>query len=152
MFAKKIGLTVLVTLLSLSAIAAPAGNAAPAANLEGTWVVTVNLISPPPFLPPQFIATETYSRGGGMVTSNNMLQGPGQGAWEKDGDRYAVSILFFTHDPSGAPNGSIKVTHAINATDPDGYTGTGTARIYDPNGNLVGAVQFTSTGSRMTAQ
>jgi hypothetical protein len=152
MFAKKIGITVLVTLLSLSAFAAPTGNNAPAGNLEGTWVVTVNLISPPPFLPSQFTATETYSRGGGMVTSNNMLQGPGQGAWEKDGDGYAVSILFFTHDPSGAPNGSIKVMHTISGADGDSYSGSGTARIYDPSGNLLAAVQFTSTGSRMTAR
>src|SRR5688572_12249404 len=126
MFAKNnhlaLGITALLTLVSINAVAAPPAVAASTnAQLEGTWVVTVDLITPPPCLPEEFPALETYCRGGGMITSNNMLQGPGQGSWEKNGNQYAVTILFFTHDAAGAPNGSIRVTHTVNASSRDAY-------------------------------
>lgn len=67
-------------------------------TIEGTWEVTVNLHVPDstsiPNLPSSFESLETYGRGGGLITSNNMpfLTRVGQGAWDKIGNQYFVKI------------------------------------------------------------
>ena len=121
-------------------------------KIEGSWVVEVVLNNPPPFLPPSFTALETYSRGGGFVTSNNLTAGPrqGQGAWDKEGRQYEVGILFFTFDQNGAQNGSIKVRHSITLNGRDEYSGEGVAEIYDVAENLLASISFTSHGQRIT--
>lgn len=153
MFAKKhLGVLAVSILISAVAAAEPAANRGRAAQLEGTWVVTVDLHNPPPFLPETFSALETYSRGGGLVTGNDMQQGPGQGSWEKDGDEYAVSILFFVRDADNATTGSIRVRHRVTLDGADSYTGTGEADLFDAAGVPLGTVPFTTIGQRLAAQ
>ena len=120
--------------------------------LEGTWVVTVNLAAPPPGFGPSFTALETYSHGGGMVTSNNLppVPRPGQGAWEKRGNQFAVVIQFFLFDQNGAPAGSVRVTHNITLKGNDEYTGAGEAKFFALNGSLLTTVAFTTEGRRLT--
>jgi len=122
------------------------------AQLEGTWVVTVSTSAPG--FPPSFTALETYSRGGGLVTSNNLppVPRPGQGAWEKNGDAYSVNIMFFTFDAAGAPNGSIRVRHSVSLVGKEEYEGAGVADFYDAGGNLLFSIDFTSTGERMATE
>ena len=122
--------------------------------LEGTWVVTVNLASPPPGFGPSFTALETYNHGGGMVTSNNLppVPRPGQGAWEKRGNQFAVVIQFFLFDQNGWPAGSVKVRHTITLKGSDEYTGAGLAKFFDLNGNLLTSVPFTTQGRRLAPE
>jgi hypothetical protein len=123
-------------------------------QLEGTWEVKVDLINPPPFMPEEFTALETYSRGGGMVTSNDVpfLTRVGQGAWKGAGGQYLVKIKFFTFDPGGLPSGTLSVTHAITLDGKDDYTGKGTAVLCAPDGTTCATVHFETTGRRLAAQ
>lgn len=157
MFARKIHpVTIFITLLTLACAAAYAqpDPAVHARNgqIEGTWIVDVDLISPPPFLPEAFTALETYARGGGMVTANDMQQGPGQGSWARQGDDYVVTILFFTKDAAGATNGSIKVRHRVTLAGRDEYSGVGNAEVFDAAGNFAGSVAFHTQGRRLAAE
>jgi hypothetical protein len=126
-------------------------------TIEGTWDVIVNLHvpdpSPIPNLPASFEALETYSRGGGFITSNNMpfIARVGQGAWEKLGNEYFIKIKFYTFDPIGLPSGTITVTHAVTLNGKDEYTGTGTAVICGPDGTSCVSIEFNTTGRRLTA-
>jgi hypothetical protein len=118
-------------------------------RIEGTWVVTVSLSAPG--FPSSFTALETYSRGGGLVTSNNLppVPRPGQGVWEKKGNQYAVTILFFLFDQNGAPSGGVKVRHSITPDGKDRYTGVGEAEFSDLDGNLLFTVPFTTEAQRL---
>lgn len=150
MFAKKQLFLAMAVLLTTIATAQPSAAVERAPQLEGTWVVTVDLHNPPPFLPETFTALETYSRGGGLVTGNDMQQGPGQGSWERNGDQYVVAILFFTRDPENVTNGSIRVRHRVGLDGSGAYSGAGEADLFDSSGNLVMTVPFTSSGQRLT--
>lgn len=126
--------------------------------IEGTWEVTVNLHvpDPPPIpnLPSSFEALETYARGGGLITSNNMpfLTRLGQGAWDKAGNQYFARIKFYTFDPSGLPSGTITVTHTVVLGSDDLYTGAGTAVLCRPDGTSCVSIEFDSVGRRLIAQ
>jgi hypothetical protein len=126
------------------------GVAAQSRTIEGSWEVTVNLHEPT--LPPSFEALETYSRGGGFTTSNNMpfLTRVGQGSWQKYGDSNYVKIKFFKFDENGLPSGTITVTHTVTLTGDDEYFGTGTAVFRELNGSSF-SVDFDSEGRRITA-
>lgn len=127
-------------------------------TIEGTWEVTVNLhvpdSSPIPNLPSSFEALETYGRGGGLITSNNMafLTRVGQGTWDKTANQYFVKIKFFTFDPSGSSLGKIIVTHTVVLSGDDLYTGTGTANLCGPSETDCVKVDFDSVGRRLRAE
>jgi hypothetical protein len=126
------------------------GAVAQSHTIEGSWEVTVNLNDQN--LPPFFDALETYSRGGGLITSNNMpfLTRVGQGAWERSGNKYIVKIKFFKFDTSGLPTGTIAVNHIITLKG-DEYTGIGTAVFRELDGSSI-SVDFDSEGRRLTAE
>ena len=153
MFTKRINSAIalagLLALLLTSATARPAADGV--RGIEGTWVVEVTLQNPPAGFPPSFTALETYGRGGGLVTTNNIPDGPGagQGAWEKSGDEYAARIMFFTLDPNGVQNGSIKVSHRVSPAGDGTYSGEGLAEFCDTAGNVLFGVPFTSAGRRL---
>ena len=127
-------------------------------TIEGTWEVTVNLhvpdLSPIPNLPSSFEALETYGRGGGLITSNNMpfLTRVGQGTWDKIGNQYFVKIKFFTFDLSGLPLGKIIVTHTVVLSGDDLYTGTGTANLCGSSETDCVTVDFDTVGRRLRAE
>ncbi|HSE97160.1 MAG TPA: hypothetical protein VLD57_02745, partial [Blastocatellia bacterium] len=129
---KRTLLTLVITALLLTPVPATGANGR---SIEGSWDVTVNLHDPN--LPPSFEALETYDRGGGFITSNNMpfLTRVGQGAWDKIGPhQYFVKIRFYKFDPSGLPSGTITVTHTITLNGKDEYTGVGTAVLCELDG------------------
>ncbi|HXG67395.1 MAG TPA: hypothetical protein VNO70_19985, partial [Blastocatellia bacterium] len=150
MFAKSIYSTLTVigalTLLIAAGSVRPGLAKSGGGQLEGTWAVTVSFDSPPPGFPDAFTALETYSRGGGLITSNNLpvpvVPKVGQGAWEKNGNQYSVAILFFTFDENGVHNGSIHVRHRITLEGKDAYSGEGEAEFRDVNGNPLFTLPF----------
>jgi hypothetical protein len=132
-----------------------AKSSAKGSGIEGTWVVTVNLLNPPTGFPASFTALETYSSGGGLVTTNPLPPAPrpGQGQWDKvRGREYKVAIQFFLFDQAGTHAGSIKVTHNIELVSKDQYTGIGQADFFDLGGNLLASVPFTSQGERLQVE
>lgn len=147
---KRTVLTLLITALLISPADA-FGRPAQGHTIEGTWEVTVDLRDHT--LPPFFEALETYGRGGGLITSNNMpfLTRLGQGSWERIGNGYFVKIKFFKFDPSGVPSGSITVTHTITLTSNDRYVGFGTAVFRELDGSTL-SVQFVTEGRRLSPE
>ena len=121
-------------------------------TLEGSWIVEVSISLPG--LPSSFTALETYSRGGGIVTSNDLpvaaVPKPGQGEWEKNGKAYSVVIQFFTFDTTGVASGTIYVSHTITLDGKDSYSGIGQAKFYDLSGNLLLTGGFTTLGKRLS--
>lgn len=147
------GLCALVLSAAARAQSGPA-DASSGPPLEGTWEVNVDLINPPPFLPEEFTALETYTRGGGMITSNDVpfLAKMGQGAWEKRGDQHCVKIKFFTFDPGGFPSGTITVTHTLTLSGKDEYTGQGRAVLCAPDGTTCATAHFDTAGRRLITE
>ncbi|MEW6213050.1 MAG: hypothetical protein AB1631_32305 [Acidobacteriota bacterium] len=148
---KRTLLALVITALLLSPMQAMSAGA-DSRTIEGIWEVTVNLNDPN--LPPSFEALETYSRGGGFITSNNMpfLTRVGQGAWEKVGNQYFVKIKFFKFDENGLHSGTITVTHTVTLNGKDEYTGAGTAVLCGPDGTTCLSVDFDTVGRRLTAE
>lgn len=121
-------------------------------RIEGTWVVRVNLNEAN--LPPFFTALETYGTGGTFITSNNLpfLTKVGQGTWEKQGQQYAVSIVFFKFDENGLPTGTIKVRHTLTLNGKNEYFGSGTALFCEADGTTCQSVAFDTEGRRLNTQ
>lgn len=140
----------LIPVTTAPATAAPLVTSA----LEGTWVVDVSV---DPALPiGDFVALETYSRSGGLVTTNNIARAAGidvgQGAWERiAAHTYRASILFFVFAPDGSRAGAIEVSHTIKLTTRQTYVGEGLATLRGPGGAVVASATFTSSGRKMSA-
>jgi hypothetical protein len=143
--------------LVLSVVSAGVMNAAPPAAgpaIDGTWSVEVSV---DPAIPVgDFTALETYSDGGGLVTTNNISRAVGvdvgQGAWARlDGHTYRTSILFFVFNADGARAGAIEVQQTIRLTSRDAYLGEGQATLRAANGDVIATAPFTSVGRRMPA-
>lgn len=147
----------IVIVTSVLLAPAPRANAAPSAasTLEGTWIVDVNV---DPSLPiGTFVALETYSRGGGLVTSNDLHRAKGidvgQGAWNRIGAHaYRASILFFVFEADGVPSGSIEVSHTVQVTAADSYVGEGNATLRATDGSVIASGRFTSFGRKMESE
>jgi hypothetical protein len=122
-------------------------------QIEGTWLVEVTLDSPPPGFPGSFTALETYSRGCGMTTTNDLLPAArgGQGEWVQDGGRrFHTLIQFLTTDAAG-PSGAIVVTHSLQLNGGSRYTGEGEAEFFDAAGNSLGTATFSSAAERLSS-
>ena len=122
---------------------------------EGTWLVRVRVSDPPAGFPVPFDALETYSRGGGLVTTNNnpLIPRPGQGIWTKDGNQHTGRIIFFLFDPTGAPIGIVEVTHRFEI-EGERFTGVGEAHFKNNEGNPLfpehpQPFTFTTRGRRL---
>jgi hypothetical protein len=133
-------------------LAAPAhADRCAAPQIEGTWVVEVTLDGPPPGFPDSFTALETYSRGCGLTTTNDLAAAPrgGQGEWLQDGGRrFHTVIQFLTADDAG-PTGAIVVHHSVLVSGGGRYAGEGEAEFLDAAGNSLGVAAFTTTAVRL---
>jgi hypothetical protein len=125
-------------------------------SIEGSWVVTVTRLNPPPNVPPTFKSLITFDGGRGMTETSNTgtaLRGPAHGVWERiDGRSYATTMLFFRFNPqTGAFLGTQKVNRTMRLSQ-DGQTfeAVSLASQYDPAGALtLGGLHATETGERM---
>lgn len=142
----------IISFLSVSALPTNAQGNGP----EGTWLVRVSVEDAPPGFPVPFDALETYGRGGGFITSNKnpLIPRPGQGTWYKNGDEYAVYIIFFLFDPVGTPIGTVEVTHRFKINGKQ-YRGRGEASFKNSDGGPLFAehpqpFNFNTRGRRVS--
>ena len=144
--------TIAAVALSVLMLALPAqAQKLPSKGIEGTWVVAVHDDNPPPGLPADSLALESYATGGSLVSSstNPLAVRTGQGAWAKDGSEYAVVLVFFLVDANGVQTGSVYVRHRITINADGTFTGAGTGDVLDLDGNTLATVTFTSRGERL---
>jgi hypothetical protein len=160
---KRIAIAI-ASLLVLGAIVAATGRTSASATssaeglqLDGTWMVTVTRINPPPGLAPTFKSLLSYARGGVMIetssTSAAARRSPALGQWERIGnDLFATSMWFFRSDPAtGANLGTQEVDRTVRlSADGDSFTAVAVVQQFDVDGNPVGGqLHATEVGERL---
>ena len=152
-------------LLLVAAVAAAAGlssassaaSSAEGLQLDGTWMVTVTRINPPPGLAPTFKSLMSYTRGGGMIETSNTgttRRGAALGQWERIGNNlFATSMWLFRFDPAtGSSLGTQEIDRTMRlAADGESFTAVAVIHVFDVDGNPVGdALHATEVGTRLT--
>lgn len=129
-------------------------------SVEGSWMITVTRVNPPPGVPATFKSLMTFAAGGGLVetssTAGSTRRSPAHGAWERiSGRLYATTMVFFRSDPvTGAFVGTQKVNRTMRLSQ-DGQTfeAVSLAAQYDVNGVLtLGGLRATETGERIDVE
>jgi hypothetical protein len=123
---------------------------------EGTWIIDVTRVNPPPGGAAAFKSLMTFTRGGGLLETSNTgtaLRGPAQGQWDRiDGRLFATSMVFFRFNPqTGVFLGIGKVNRTMRLSqDGQTFVGVSVLELYDPEGNLVlGGLRATEVGERL---
>jgi hypothetical protein len=134
-----------------SAEARAAGTSAAFQGLEGTWVDTSTSSGGQLLVLRTFNADGTYS----VMASNYPLFSPGQGVWERTGDReFAFTHVQLRYDEQRNWLGTTKVRGVIrlNAT-LDEYTREASAQSFDQEGTVLTTTPRTlGTGRRMRVE
>jgi hypothetical protein len=151
-------------LLLVAAVAAAASlsSASSAANsteglqLDGTWMVTVTRVNPPPGVAATFKSLLIYTRGGGMIETSNTgttRRGAALGQWERIGnDLFATSMWLFRFDPAtGASLGTQEIDRTMRlSANGESFTAVAVIHIFDAEGNQIGdALHATEVGTRL---
>jgi hypothetical protein len=154
----------IASLLVVAAVAAAAGllssssaaSSAEGLQLDGTWMVTVTRVNPPPGVAATFKSLLIYTRGGGMIETSNTgttRRGAALGQWERIGnDLFATSMWLFRFDPAtGASLGTQEIDRTMRLSgDGESFTAVAVIYVFDADGNQVGdALHATEVGTRL---
>ena len=126
-------------------------------QLDGTWMVTVTRVNPPPGLAPTFKSLLSYTRGGVMIETSSTAganrRSPALGQWERIGnDLFETSMWFFRFDPAtGASIGTQEIDRTMRlSADGESFTAVAVVHLFDSDGNPVGDVlHATEVGTRL---
>ena len=125
-------------------------------QLDGTWMVTVTRVNPPPGVAPTFKSLLIYTRGGGMIETSNTgttRRGAALGQWERIGnDLFATSMWLFRFDPAtGTSLGTQEIDRTMRlSADGESFTAVAVIHVFDSDGNQVGdALHATEVGTRL---
>ena len=150
----------LVAAVAASAVLSSASSAASSTEglqLDGTWMVTVTRVNPPPGVAPTFKSLLIYTRGGGLIETSNTgttRRGAALGQWERIGnDLFATSMWLFRFDPAtGSSLGTQEIDRTMRlAADGESFTAVAVIHLFDTDGNPVGdALHATEVGTRLT--
>jgi hypothetical protein len=152
------GLLVLAGVMAATGLrSASATRSAEGLQLDGTWMVTVTRINPPPGLAPTFKSLLSYVRGGVMIETSSLAganrRSPALGQWERIGnDLFATSMWFFRSDPAtGANLGTQEVDRTVRlSADGGSFTAVAVVQQFDVDGNPVGGqLHATEVGTRL---
>ena len=111
-------------------------------TLAGNWMVAVDLITPPPGVPPHFLSLQTYIEDGTLLeeTNTSRVRSLAHGKWERVSRRqFTRSWLFFRFDVSRNFIGTSKNTATITLNE-DGNefrVTEATVELFDAAGNLI---------------
>jgi hypothetical protein len=154
-----VGLLVVAAVAAAASLssASSAASSAEGLQLDGTWMVTVSCINPPPGLAPTFKSLMSYSRGGVLIetssTSAAARRSPALGQWERIGnDLFATSMWFFRSDPATGENvGTQEVDRTMRlSADGESFTAVSVVQQFDVDGNPVGPqLRATEVGTRL---
>jgi len=125
-------------------------------RLEGTWDVEVSINDCAGHVLRTFPSRLIFIAGGTLVESTSgippALKTPGYGLWSHTtGNTYVQTFKFFLFDTANTFTGwqIVRAEISLNST-ADGYTSSGTAKIYNTSGVQVGAACVTTVGTRVT--
>ena len=126
-----------------------------AQTLQGTWRVTrtsVDCITGQDIL--SFPAITTYNQGGTYTGYGSRLVaipvGDQYGVWQREpgNHNYSVRVVSYAYSAEGDFEARVEATEALQLTTADTFTGTGTVKIFDADGNLIATICATSTATR----
>ncbi len=121
--------------------------------IEGSWKAKVTIA---PGAPP-VDALVTYTPGGSLVESDNLFPPSvvtaGHGSWEYAGRLFSNTFVKLMFNAQGQFTGTIKVREKITISfNRNEYTGIGMAEFFDPSGNLLNTVGFTTQATRIRVE
>ncbi len=123
--------------------------------LEGAWNVQVTIRNcQTGDAVRTFPRMNTFMQGGTMqefsVAGPPSLRGPGHGVWSHLSERrFSYAVQFFRFNADGSFAGSIKERRNVEVSRfGSSYNATGTAEIFDANGNLIATACATETATR----
>ena len=151
------GLLVLAALVASTGFtSASATSSAEGLQLDGTWMVTVTRINPPPGLAPTFKSLLSYARGGVMIETSNTgttRRGVALGQWKRIDNRlFATSMWLFRFDAAtGVSLGTQEIDRTMRVSaDGESFTAVAVIHLFDTEGNPVGdALHATEVGTRL---
>jgi hypothetical protein len=151
------GLLVVAALVAATGLtSASATNSTEGLQLDGTWMVTVTRVNPPPGVALTFKSLLIYTRGGGMIETSNTgttRRGAALGQWERIGnDLFATSMWLFRFDPAtGSTLGTQEIDRTMRlAADGESFTAVAVIHLFDVDGSPVGdALHATEVGTRL---
>ena len=156
---KQIAVIVLALTATISLVWSQDRQALPsptAQTLQGTWRVTrtsVDCITGQDIL--SFPAIMTFNQGGtytgyGVPPGGDPGQGTEYGVWQREAgsQNYSFRTVSYGYTADGDFDGRGEITGTLQLTTADSFTGTGTVQIFDADGNLIGTICATSTGTR----
>lgn len=104
--------------------------------LIGSWVLDVTLTYGTPFQ-----ALQTFHAAGTMSETSNLLatltEGPGHGAWERDGDTYNATFELFFFNEDHTPAGIVRVRETMTLKDANTLTGFAVADLIFADGTVL---------------
>jgi len=107
-----------------------------APRLTGSWMLDVQTTASPAFR-----ALQTFHSNGTVTETSNLLaqlgEGPGHGAWERDGDSYAVTFELFIFEPDHTPAGVIRVRETLTLLSNRVLEGFAVADLILPDGTVI---------------
>jgi hypothetical protein len=105
-------------------------------SIEGTWISQLTDASGNLHL----FEVGTFSPDGSYTGANvNGLHSTHKGVWERTGHRkFALTVLFFTHDAQGTFNGIVRARIAVTlAEDLNSYDSVAERTVMDTSGNIL---------------
>ena len=150
------GLALAVSLLTIVVTQQASSQQNGGGRLEGTWDVQVTLRNCQTGAEIRsFPELTTFMFGGTMLDSTagitQALKTPGHGIWNHvSADTYHFSFKSLSFNAGGTFVGSTRVSHdAILNSDATAYTSSGTAEVFDANGNLIFTGCSTTAATRL---
>jgi hypothetical protein len=127
-------------------------NQAAQSTIEGTWLVTVNVISPQG-VASSFQALQTYTADGHIIgTTNQRDGGPHHGEWRwTGGSQYLATIVTWEFDDDG-PTVMLRVRSSLTLSgDGDSFGGPFEVDVTTPDGRIpIATTTGTQEGTRIT--
>lgn len=131
----------------------PSADIAEGHQLEGTWIVTVKAIDPPPGTPSTFLSLMTFLPGGSMLETSSTgttARGPAHGEWARTGDRQFATIMLMFRFDQGKFVGIQRVTRTMQLGEKlDEFRAVAIVERIDADGKLISRGRSTETGRRL---
>jgi hypothetical protein len=125
-----------------------------AQKLEGTWLITVTRLNPPPNLPPAFQSLMANLPGGAVIETSNTgrtNRGPAFGEWVRTGSRqFTTTFYFFRFAAGEVYAGLTKVVRNVQLNeDLQTFRAVSVQEQYDPQGTLIATLRGMEEGRRL---
>jgi hypothetical protein len=125
-----------------------------AQKLDGTWLVTITRIDPPPGVPPTFLSLQMYMQSGEVIETSNTgrtNRSVGLGEWVRTGNReFTNTFWYFRFNPGETYAGLTKVIRNIRVSeDQRRFRAVSIQELYDTAGSLIATRRSTEAGERL---